>query len=192
MTSIDNTSNPYPLPHNSSEKSRLDAQHASYKYHLGTNVVAPLSPDSDLTGEIIDVGTGSGVWALEVAKEFPRARVTGIDLAYPVFEDGELPPENSAFLVSDVTNGIEFPDGSVDLVHSRCDVSFPRIESRLVQLGIKKDQWPGYFSEVFRVLKPGIGWIQITEPISDLLRAATGNVPPDSAYREVLPFGEEN
>ena len=117
MTTSDSILNPYPLPHNSEEKSRLDAQHASYKYHLGTNVVPPISPD--VATQIIDVGTGSGVWVVEVAKEFPGARVTGIDLVYPVFEDGELPPDNSAFVVGDVMNGLQVPDGTVDLVHSR-------------------------------------------------------------------------
>jgi trans-aconitate methyltransferase len=118
MTSldIDSTSNPYPLPHNASEKSRLDVQHASYKYHPGTNVVAPIS--RDLATHIIDVGTDSGLWVLEVAKEFPGTRVTGIDLAYPVFEKDELSPKNAALVVSDVTQGIEVPDGTVDLVHS--------------------------------------------------------------------------
>ena len=56
---------------------------------------------------------------LEVAKEFPEARVTGIDLAYPVFEIDELSPENATFVVGDVTERIDVPDGTVDLVHSR-------------------------------------------------------------------------
>ena len=56
-----------------------------------------------------------------------------------------------------------------------------------LKVGIKKDQRLGYFKEVFRVLKPGIGWIQVTEPIRDLLRSVTGKLPSDSAYREVVP-----
>lgn len=112
------TTNPYPLPHDASEKVRLDTQHLAFKYYTGGNVVPPI--DSKLATQIIDVGTGPGKWVVEVAEEFPQARVTGIDLAYPIFED-ELPPDNTAFIAADVNEGIGFPDNSVDLVHSRWD-----------------------------------------------------------------------
>jgi hypothetical protein len=111
------TTNPYPLPHDASEKTRLDTQHFAFKHHLGRNIVPELSPDT--ARQIIDVGTGSACWAVEVAKEFPKARVTGIDLSYPIFKE-DPPPENIAFVVGDVNQGIDFPNASVDLVHSRC------------------------------------------------------------------------
>src|SRR5579859_8060191 len=104
------TTNPYPLPHDVSEKIRLDTLHFAFKYHLGGNVVPTIAPE--LATHIVDVGTGSGKWVIEVAEEFPKARVTGIDLAYPIFE-ADLPPDNTAFLAADVNEGIEFPDDSV-------------------------------------------------------------------------------
>jgi Methyltransferase domain len=58
-----------------------------------------------------------GQWAIEVADEYPRTEVIGMDLA-PI--QSEEVPLNCEFRVGDVTNElVEFDDGSVDLVHSR-------------------------------------------------------------------------
>jgi ubiquinone/menaquinone biosynthesis C-methylase UbiE len=178
------TTNPYPLPHDASEKTRLDTQHFAFKYYLGGNVAPEIS--LQLATQILDVGTGSGRWVVEVAEECPNARVTGIDLAYPIFEE-VLPPANTAFVVGDVTRGIIFPDESVDLVHSRLCLQ-GGAKCRLVQGGITADQWPSYFKDVLRVLKSGSGWIQVTEPRSEPLLAVNGSFPRDSAFREVSPL----
>ena len=50
-------------------------------------------------------------------------------------------------------------------------------------IGIKKEQWPPYIAEAFRILKPGIGWAQFSEtsvPMWDT------DLPEDSAYLNVL------
>ena len=54
---------------------------------------------------------------IEVADAFPSARVIGTDLS-PIQPVDDL-PENAEFLVSDLNEGLEFNDGSTDLVHSR-------------------------------------------------------------------------
>jgi hypothetical protein len=51
--------------------------------------------------------------------------------------------------------------------------------------GVKQEQWPAYMSEVFRVLKPETGWAQCTEFRGCHLYDNEGNVPEDSALREV-------
>lgn len=82
---------------------------------------------------------------------------------------------NVAFIAADVNEGIGFPEGSVDLVHSR-----------LVQAGISKDQWPEYFKDVFKVLKPGVGWIQVTEPVTSIPYSSVEDLPSDAAFHEVF------
>jgi ubiquinone/menaquinone biosynthesis C-methylase UbiE len=84
-----------------------------YRNLHGTNIIAPI--DKNPTG-ILDVGTGSGRWAAEVADTYPRATVWGLDLSPPrVFGT----PPNCQFLVGDLTKRLNFDDGSLDLVHSR-------------------------------------------------------------------------
>jgi ubiquinone/menaquinone biosynthesis C-methylase UbiE len=85
-------------------------------YHcvFGRNVLAPIGPRPKL---IVDVGTGSGRWVIEVANQYESATVIGLDLspAEPLYEI----PDNAEFLVGDLTQGLDFDDGSLDLVHSR-------------------------------------------------------------------------
>lgn len=69
---------------------------------------------------VVDVGTGSGRWVLEIAQEFPSAQVWGIDLS-PIRTDKSF-PTNAGFKVMDLTQGLKFPTSSTDLVHSRYTV----------------------------------------------------------------------
>jgi len=64
----------------------------------------------------LDVGTGSGAWCIEVADQFPKAHVVGIDLS-PI--QATTIPLNCEFIVSDLNEGLGFDDGSLDLVQSR-------------------------------------------------------------------------
>jgi hypothetical protein len=59
----------------------------------------------------------SGRWAIEVADEYPRATVIGLDLS-PMQPDNI--PENCEFIIGDLTESLaDFDDGTFDLVHSR-------------------------------------------------------------------------
>ena len=58
-----------------------------------------------------------GRWVIEVADEFPKANVVGMDLA-PI-QPIDV-PLNCEFRVGDMTKDLDdFVDGNVDLVHSR-------------------------------------------------------------------------
>ena len=106
--------NKYPLPNDEEEVRRLDDLHLMYRCHLGRNILAPIGANPTT---IIDLGTGSGLWPIEVATRYPDCAVTGVDLS-PVNPLYEI-PENCDFIVADVNDGLTWPDGSIDLVHSR-------------------------------------------------------------------------
>ena len=101
------------------EHKRLDDMQLACRVLLGGNVFAPISPDAR---NILDVGTGSGAWCVEVANQFPNADVCGLDLS-PIHRK-EI-PKNCHFVVGDLNDGLKFDDSSTDLVHSRC-TCFPR------------------------------------------------------------------
>lgn len=104
----------YLLPHDDEEIERLDSLQNLFRMILGKNIIAPLSIKPS---HILDVGAGSGKWCIEVAEELPHALVVGIEL-YPI-ERSSAPPSNCQFLVADLNNGLQFDDGSLDVVHSR-------------------------------------------------------------------------
>jgi SAM-dependent methyltransferase len=86
----------------------------------------------------LDLGTGTGAGALWLAREFPEARVTGLDISKAMIEraKAKLPNELSGrveFVVGDAER-LPFTDGSLDLV---------------AQISV-----PVFFDEVARVLAP--------------------------------------
>ncbi|KAF7865759.1 hypothetical protein EAF04_005924 [Stromatinia cepivora] len=103
---------------------------------------------------ILDVGTGTGIWAIEMAEAYPSASVIGTDLSpiQPFF----VPP-NCAFEVEDLNLEWTYPRGQFDFIHIR------------ELFGCVID-WDVFFSETLSCLKPG-GYVEILEhsvcPISD-------------------------
>ena len=65
---------------------------------------------------VVDVGCGSGAWAIQVAGAYPSARVWGVDIS-PV--QPMIVPHNCEFIVHNLNAGLGFDNGSVDLVQGR-------------------------------------------------------------------------
>ena len=88
---------------------------------------------------VLDLGTGTGAGALWLARRFPEARVTGVDISEPMIEQAraKLPDELAGRVVFQVADAdrLPFGDGSFDLV---------------TQISV-----PVFFDAVSRVLAPG-------------------------------------
>ena len=68
----------YVMPNDESELDRLDLTHNLLKITMGTKLFnAPI----DKPKRILDIGTGTGIWAIEMADEYPEAEITGTDLS---------------------------------------------------------------------------------------------------------------
>jgi SAM-dependent methyltransferase len=65
---------------------------------------------------VVDFGCGSGRWAIEVGEQYPGARVYGVDIS-PI-QPTHI-PLNVEYVLMDVTEGLDFEDGSTDLAQSR-------------------------------------------------------------------------
>ena len=147
---IENT--PYMLPSDDQEINRLDFQHYMLRYALRGNYAAPVGQPR----AILDVGAGTGRWALEMAQRFPQAKVIGLDIVSPPGEEKahagrEGRPGNYTFVQADILSGLPFPDASFDFVHQR-----------LVFLAVPTARFQGVVNELARVTRPG-GWVELVE-----------------------------
>jgi len=139
---------------------RLNVIHWAMRELWQTSIRIPLPHPAV---RIIDVGCGSGIWAKEVAEALPRSQVLGVDLSptYLPEEPGRSHPNNLTFEVSqhptilnqvdDINYGLQYPEGSFDMV-----------TSRFIAGGIT--DWSATTREMYRILTAtGTGWVQITE-----------------------------
>src|SRR5207244_184649 len=129
---------------------RLDFQHYMLRYVLHGNYAATIGDVRD----ILDVGSGTGRWAAEMADLFPQARVVGVDITPPPALENAATnrmPNNYSFMAANVLEGLPFPDASFDFVHQR-----------LLYAAIPADRWQSAVNELVRVTRPG-GWIELVE-----------------------------
>ncbi|KAG9098734.1 hypothetical protein FS749_003116 [Ceratobasidium sp. UAMH 11750] len=147
-----NANSNYVLPNDEEEHRRLSHQHEAIKIMVGGNYVAPLPGLNAGAGpqSVLDVCSGSGQWALEIAQEFPFAKVVGIDLSKPALGRESMIPSNASFVIGDISEQ-EFPfeSYSFDVVHMRM---VPSIQERTA-----------IYKEMHRILRPG-GLILLDEP----------------------------
>lgn len=145
---------PYPLPKDTAEINRLDFQHYLLRTGFRGNYAAPI----ERPARILDVGCGSGRWAMELAAQFPQAQVTGLDLTPPPADDArtlgnglDRRPPNYGFFQGNVLEGLPFSDETFDFVHQR-----------LLITAIPTDRWPFVVRELARVTRRG-GWVELAE-----------------------------
>ncbi|HUY78102.1 MAG TPA: methyltransferase domain-containing protein [Ktedonobacterales bacterium] len=146
---------PYVLPSDDQEINRLDFQHFMLRYTLRGNYAAPIQQPHS----ILDVGAGTGRWAMEMASLFPNANVVGVDVTPPPADRAnaslgaglDIRPENYAFVQGNILEGLPFADQSFDYVHQR-----------LLLFAIPETAWPKVVAELARVTRVG-GWIELVE-----------------------------
>ncbi|KAK0370312.1 methyltransferase [Colletotrichum melonis] len=148
----------YPIPNDETEQNREDMLHAMMLE--ATDGKLYFAPIGDNPQKIIDLGTGTGIWAIEMGDLFPSAEIHGLDLSpiQPVW----VPP-NVKFLVDDVEdtwlNGTNF-----DFVHLRNMV--PVLKSPV-----------GLLRNAFEHMKPG-GWVELQD-VDGQVHCDDGTMPSD-------------
>ncbi|KAI5848851.1 S-adenosyl-L-methionine-dependent methyltransferase [Tricharina praecox] len=132
----------WPLPNDEQEQDRMQILDQMLSLRLNQQLhLVPLEQPK----RILDVGTGTGVWAIDMADKFPNARIIGTDLS-PIQVAG---PVNCTFEIEDANDEWLYPPNYFSLVHSR------------FLLGGIND-WPTFFSEAYRTLHPG-GWLELQD-----------------------------
>lgn len=120
-------SDKYLLPNDEIEQERLDLQHHTFKIFLdGKLHIAPLV----YPRRVLDLGTGTGIWAIEMAHEYPGSTVIGTDLS-PI--QPAMVPGNCRFEIGDAEEPDWGFDEPFDYVHARAMVTCFRDGRRIVQ-----------------------------------------------------------
>lgn len=133
------------MPNDEEEQTRMQILHGVY-YHLLSNNLTTVPLRSPT--KILDVGTGSGDWAMAMGDEFPDAEVIGTDIAKI---QPSAVPLNVFFEIDDAEEegGWTYPDDEFDLVHFR-------------HMAGAFSNWSEIYREAYRSLKPG-GWIEVLD-----------------------------
>ncbi|TXB96617.1 hypothetical protein FocTR4_00011352 [Fusarium oxysporum f. sp. cubense] len=106
----------YNLPNDDVEKERLDLQHNLFILMLDNKLgLAPPNDPNSKAKRVLDVGTGTGIWAIDYADEHPEAKVIGVDLS-PIQPD--FVPPNVEFFIDDIEEPWNFSE-PFDYVHMR-------------------------------------------------------------------------
>lgn len=103
----------YPIPNDDDEMERENIKHAMLLELMDGGLY--YAPIGDNPQNILDVGTGSGAWAIDMGDRFPGAHVRGIDVS-PV--QPSLVPPNVDFLIDDCEQD-EWLSHNIDFVHLR-------------------------------------------------------------------------
>ncbi|UZJ52529.1 hypothetical protein CBS101457_001849 [Exobasidium rhododendri] len=96
---------------------------------------------------VLDIGTGTGSWVIDLAKLWKETEFIGLDLV-PVqtplnyTQDEDLQARVS-WVVANALQGLPFPNDSFDFVHIR-----------MINCGVSESRWTTLLSEVLRVLTP--------------------------------------
>ncbi|KAJ4408445.1 hypothetical protein N0V85_004231 [Neurospora sp. IMI 360204] len=126
-----------------------DARHAEAMdifHHLNTLILSGKLYTAPLPKKIqkaVDIGTGTGLWAIDFADEFPDVEVIGTDVS-PI-QPTWVPP-NVKFDIDDLNREWTWPDNTFDYIHSRS------------LIGVVED-WVAFYRQAFRCCKPG-GYVE--------------------------------
>lgn len=152
----------YALPNDEVESDRLDFQHHEFQLIFNNRLfTAPIPPTKTLH-RVLDVGTGTGIWAIDFADDHPESTVLGVDLSpiQPTF----LPP-NVQFEVDDIEEPWTYSQ------------KFDFIYSRMMMCSL--NSYPKFFEQAFANLNPG-GFLEMVDPAWPI-KLNDGEWPQDSA-----------
>ncbi|KAG5947573.1 hypothetical protein E4U60_002920 [Claviceps pazoutovae] len=142
----------YLLPVDENESDRLDFQHKLYLKVMDGNLGrAPVREPR----QVLEVASGTGIWALEYATANPACHVTGTDIS-AIQQVHSLP--NLNFVLHDFEK---------DAWPTQCSRDYDYIHLRHTLICF--DSTPAVLRRAFELLRPG-GWIEFYEPNMTFVR----------------------
>ncbi|KAI9843532.1 MAG: hypothetical protein M1837_006287 [Sclerophora amabilis] len=133
----------YVMPNDENENERLDLTHGKLRLCLENKLY--LAPIGSSPQRILDIGTGTGIWAIEMGDDFPMAEIIGTDLS-PI--QPNLVPPNVKFEVDDCEEPWTFQE-KFDYIHAR-------------YLAAAIVDWPKLMGQIYKQTTPG-GWVEFQD-----------------------------
>lgn len=152
----------YWIPNDEQQNVGLDIIHHVLTMALGHKLY--LAPITETPEKVLDLGTGTGIWAVDFADQHPECEVTGTDIS-PI-QPSWVPP-NIKFQIDDFLKPWTFPADEFDFIHLRC------------LYGCVPD-FPALYRQAFEHLKPG-GWIECVE-MDVLIESDHVTIPEDHVF----------
>lgn len=161
----------YHFPNDPTEADRLDFQHCLFdQLFKGRLHYAPLTNFR----HVLDIGCGTGAWAIQMGDAYPNAIIEGTDLS-PI--QPTAVPENVQFIIDDAENpDWAVPNDHYDYIHTR------------ELLGCFRD-FRTIIAQGFKHTKPG-GWMESQEAHTTLF-SDDNTIPPDWAFKEWLQYVDD-
>ncbi|KAI1824983.1 S-adenosyl-L-methionine-dependent methyltransferase [Xylaria intraflava] len=140
------------IPFDEKEQRRMELQHRMTRICLNGALTTTRIPLD--VKQIVDLGTGTGLWALEMAARYPQAEILGIDISR-IQKTTAIPP-NVKFAINNVEHPWPTPADSIDFLHIRG-----------LSGGVR--DWPAVFKQAYEKLKPGglFEWTEIAIQVFD-------------------------
>ncbi|KAE9574439.1 hypothetical protein CGMCC3_g9700 [Colletotrichum fructicola] len=106
----------YTAPNDEQEQDRLDLQHNLFllTFDNALGLAPPNQPNSNVQ-RVLDVGTGTGIWAIDFGEDHEGAEVLGIDLSHSM---PEFVPPNVRFEIDDLDEEWTYSQ-PFDYIHTR-------------------------------------------------------------------------
>ncbi|KAI1324902.1 S-adenosyl-L-methionine-dependent methyltransferase [Xylariaceae sp. FL0255] len=158
----------YMLPNDETEQERLDYQHQVYTAVSGGKLC--LAPIDEKVKRVLDVGTGTGIWAVEFGLENPGALIIGTDLS-PI--QPNYTPPNVSFEICDAEDEWTF-QLPFDFIHMRAMITCFKNPATVL-------------ASAYAALAPG-GYIELRDPI---LPFHFLTPPPDGPRCALKEWGEK-
>ncbi|PHH82320.1 hypothetical protein CDD82_6356 [Ophiocordyceps australis] len=182
----------YLCPIDSEELNRLDLLH---KFFLVARKGALTSVNLDFgrPARIMDMGTGTGIWAIQVSDSQVMSRGEGgVTMTAVLTWHCRLRciPEIMAIDINliqprliprgMVTMQFDIEEPSWDALYCNCDLIF----FRMLLGSIRTDKWPSVYRNALEHLAPGTGYLEHVEIDWEVGFESSGEIPPNSAFKE--------